>query len=249
MANPNQSPIPVYLSEAIPSTNPGIPIYADYQSSSTSVSGTNVYTDVQESTFYSTVRTQPIPPVVPTPPLPQPTSYPVLQNVAASATYSIFPMMEQPFGPIISVYVEDNSHHQKRNRRLVGAGVAAAACAATGGLIVIPALAGFALNKVVKSNREKCVYAYANTFIYELRAALANGLGVPPELLQIKRKGVYFDDCARLSTYLEYPGKQRIHVAIHVKDRPVVGSVCQYEGQYAYPPVQYVDCSSYQFVV
>lgn len=164
-------------------------------------------------------------------------------------TLSIFPMMEQPFGPIISVYVEDNSHHQKRNRRLVGAGVAAAACAATGGLIVIPALAGFALNKVVKSNKEKCVYAYANTFIYELRAALANGLGVPPELLQIKRKGVYFDDCARLSTYLEYPGKQRIHVAMHVKDHPVIGSVCQYEGQYSYPPVQFVDCSSYQFVV
>lgn len=127
--------------------------------------------------------------------------------------------------------------------------MAAAACAVTGGLIVLPALAGFAINKVVKKNREKCVYAYGNSYVFELRAALARGLGVPPELLQLKRKGVMLEDCSYLGTYLEYAGKQRIHIAMHVKDHPVAGSVCQFQGQYEYPPVQYIDCSSYQFVV
>ena len=72
---------------------------------------------------------------------------------------------------------------------------------------------------------------------------------MPPELLQLKRKGVMLDDCSYLGTYLEYAGKQRIHIAMHVKDHPVAGSVCQFQGQYEYPSVQYIDCSSYQFVV
>ena len=224
----SQNPIQVIIPEKSASTEATyntIPTYASYQPPVT-----NVYTDVQESTYISSPP-QPVP-MIPLPAVPL-----------------VFPLMEAPSGPMISVYVEDNSHHQKRNRRIVGVGVAAAACAATGGLVLIPALAGLAVNKVVKKKREKCVYAYGNTYIYELRAALARGLGVPPELLQLKRKGVFLDDLSRVCNYLEFAGKQRIHIAMHVKDRPVPGSVCQYEGQYEYPPVQFVDCSSYQFVL
>lgn len=161
---------------------------------------------------------------------------------------SVFPPLLTPQGSPISVFLEDNSHHQKRNRRLGGAGVTAVACAATGGLILLPVIAGVAVNKLVKKSKEKCVYAYANTYIYELRSALAHGLGVPPELLQLKRNGVMLDDCFQLSQYLQYPGKNRIHITMHIKDIPVVGSVCTYEGQYIYPDPLYVDCSNYQFV-
>ena len=173
----SQKPIQVIIPEKSASTEATyntIPTYASYQPPVT-----NVYTDVQESTYISSPP-QPVP-MIPLPAVPL-----------------VFPLMEAPSGPMISVYVEDNSHHQKRNRRIVGVGVAAAACAATGGLVLIPALAGLAVNKVVKKKREKCVYAYGNTYIYELRAALARGLGVPPELLQLKRKGVFLDDLSRV---------------------------------------------------
>ena len=232
MDNNQQTPIRIIVPEMYPSRESpyggmGGPMSYPQQTSTT-------YTDVQESTVYSTQLQ------------PQATAIPV---VPLLTTPSVFPAIQPPQGPLISVFIEDNSHHQKRNRRVVGVGVAAAACAVPGGLIVLPALAGFAINKVVKKNREKCVYAYGNSYVFELRAALARGLGVPPELLQLKRKGVMLEDCSYLGTYLEYAGKQRIHIAMHVKDHPVAGSVCQFQGQYEYPPVQYIDCSSYQFVV
>ena len=162
---------------------------------------------------------------------------------------TVFPPIESPMGPLISVYIEDNSHHQKRNRRIGGIGVTAAASVLTGGLIVLPVLAGVAVNKIAKSSSEKCIFAYRNTFIYELRAALARGFGVPPEYLQLKRKGVFLDDRMQLVHYLSFPGKQRIHLTTHIKDQPVVGSVCTYPRQYEYPPVQFVDCSSFKFVL
>ena len=162
--------------------------------------------------------------------------------------YSVFPPIEQPVGPLISVYVEDNSHHQKRNRQLGGVGVTAAAVALTGGLILIPVIAGVAVNQIVKKSKEKCIFAYGNTYIYEIRAALANGFNVPPELLQLKRKGVMLEDTVKLQQYIAFPGKNRIHLTMHVKDAPVVGSVCSYVGQYTYPAVVYVDSSSFQFI-
>lgn len=200
-----------------------------------------VYPPPYSSTYSSFQYSNSIPqPIYNQPVYPQ-CSYPIQSN-------SVFPMMELPQGPLISIYLEDNSHHQKRNRRLGGIGVTAAACAITGGLVLLPVLAGVGVNKVIKKSKEKCVYAYGNTFIYELRSALAHGLGIPPELLQLKRKGVMLDDCIHLSNYLAYPGKNRIHITMHIKDKPVIGSVCSYEGQYVYPEPRYVDCSSYQFI-
>ena len=176
-----------------------------------------------------------------------PVSIPQYQSVSLVAP-AVFPPIEQPIGPLISVFLEDNSHHQKRNRRLGGVGVTAVACAATGGLVLLPVLAGVAINKIVKKSKEKCIYAYGNTFIFEIRSALGRGLGIPPELLQLKRNGVMLEDCMQLARYLEYPGKNRIHLTMHIKNTPVVGSVCSYEGQYTYPDPVFVDCSSYQFI-
>lgn len=211
----------------------------------------DVVVEEQENTVYSNM----IPPSSEEPAIPgyQQVNYyqsvPIPQYQPVLVVPSVFPPMEQPHGPLVSVYLEDNSHHQKRNRRLGGAGVAAVACAATGGLVLLPVLAGVAVNKLVKKTKEKCIYAYHNTFIYELRSALGRGLGVPPELLQLKRKGVMLDDCTQLSRYMEYPGKNRIHITMHIKDSPVVGSVCSYDGQYPYPDPQFIDCSNYQFIL
>lgn len=198
----------------------------------------------------STVAAPPVylpPPSIAVPPIPVQQSVPI-PVAAITLPSSVFPPLLTPQGSPISVFLEDNSHHQKRNRRLGGAGVTAVACAATGGLILLPVIAGVAVNKLVKKSKEKCVYAYVNTYVYELRSALAHGLGVPPELLQLKRNGVMLDDCFQLSQYLQYPGKNRIHITMHIKDVPVVGSVCTYEGQYTYPDPLYVDCSNYKFV-
>ena len=125
--------------------------------------------------------------------------------------------------------------------------MAALSVVATGGLVILPLAAGLAVNKVVKYAKEKCIYAYANTYVYEIRSALARGLGVPPELLQLKRKGVMLEDCFHIAQYFAHPGKNRIHLTMHVKEHPVAGSVCTYPGQYVYPPPQFVDCSSYKF--
>ena len=196
------------------------------------------------------VMPPPIPVVLSPPqPMPPPRMLPPQKSTTTfTIVSSVFPPIEEPIGPLISVYVEDNSHHQKRNRQLGGVGVTAAGVVLTGGLVILPVLAGVAVNQIVKKTKEKCVYAYGNTYIYELRAALANGLGVPPELLQLKRKGVMMEDTVKLEHYLSYPGKARIHITMHVKDSPVVGSVCSIVGQYTYPTALYVDCSSYQFI-
>ena len=199
-------------------------------------------------------------PAIPVIPVHPPPTFPTIPNELATMNtsysadsqfiqqYSVFPPIEQPRGPLISVYVEDNSHHQKRNRQLGGAGVTAAAVALTGGLVLIPVIAGVAVNQIVKKSKEKCIFAYGNTYIYEIRAALANGFNVPPELLQLKRRGVMLEDTVKLSQYVAFPGKNRIHITMHVKDAPVVGSVCSYVGQYTYPAVVYVDSSSFQFI-
>lgn len=227
------APVPQQYSEE----KYAIPSYAYYQpAEETSDSYT---TKVQEESF---VTSQPIysipflpnpPPIVPTPPQCMP---------------SVFPPIEPPFGPIVTIFIEDNSRHQKRNRRIAGVGVAALSVVASGGLVILPLAAGLAVNKAVKYAKEKCIYAYANTYVYEIRSALARGLGVPPELLQLKRKGVILEDCFHIAQYFARPGKNRIHLAMHVKEHPVAGSVCVYPGQFPYPPPQYVDCSSYQFV-
>ena len=199
-------------------------------------------------------------PAIPVIPVHPPPTFPTIPNELTTMNtdysfdsqvipqYSVFPPIEQPRGPLISVYVEDNSHHQKRNRQLGGVGVTAAAVALTGGLVLIPVIAGVAVNQIVKKSKEKCIFAYGNTYIYEIRAALANGFNVPPELLQLKRKGVMLEDTVKLHQYIAFPGKNRIHITMHVKDAPVVGSVCSYVGQYTYPAVVYVDSSSFQFI-
>lgn len=199
-------------------------------------------------------------PAIPVIPVHPPPTFPTIPNELTTMNtdysfdsqvipqYSVFPPIEQPRGPLISVYVEDNSHHQKRNRQLGGVGVTAAAVALTGGLVLIPVIAGVAVNQIVKKSKEKCIFAYGNTYIYEIRAALANGFNVPPELLQLKRKGVMLEDTVKLHQYIAFPGKNRIHITMHVKDAPVIGSVCSYVGQYTYPAVVYVDSSSFQFI-
>lgn len=209
----------------------------------------DVVVEEQENTVYSnSIPPQPIPVQPSVSSYQQINYYPSVSIPQYQPVPIIFPPIEQPRGPLISVFLEDNSHHQKRNRRLGGAGVTAVACAATGGLVLLPVLAGVAINKIVKKTKEKCIYAYSNTFIYEIRSALGRGLGIPPELLQLKRNGVMLEDCMQLAQYLAYPGKNRIHLTMHIKNAPVVGSVCSFEGQYTYPNPVFVDCSNYQFI-
>ena len=225
--------------------NYAIPAYAYYNMPEES--SASYTTNVEEESYVSSQPIYPVPflPNPPAYPMPPPPPAPVLQLPPPP---SVFPPIEQPFGPMISIYLEDNSRHQKRNRRIAGVGVAALSVVATGGLVILPLAAGLAVNKAVKYAKEKCIYAYANTYVYEIRAALAQGLGVPPELLQLKRKGVMLEDVFHISQYFAHPGKNRIHLTMHVKEHPVAGSICTYPGQYIYPPPQYVDCSSYQFV-
>lgn len=219
-----------------------IPSYAYYQAPEEA--SESYTTNVQEESYITTQPIYPVPfmsnppPVAPPPP-------PML--LPPQPLPSIFPPVEPPFGPVVTIFLEDNSRHQKRNRRIAGAGVAALSVVATGGLVILPLAAGLAVNKVVKYAKEKCIYAYANTYVYEIRSALARGLGVLPELLQLKRKGVMLEDCFHIAQYFAHPGKNRIHLTMHVKEHPVAGSVCTYPGQYVYPPPQFVDCSSYKF--
>ena len=137
----------------------------------------------------------------------------------------------------MEVRVEVKDDKVKDRNTLIGVGVGAAAMLVTGGL-ALPIIAGTVMYNVLKKDGYAKYSAYKNTYVYELRAAIAKDLNVRPEFLLMSRKGVSFDDNEMLQRYMARPNRVTIQVA--VLNVPAVGSNYHLANGMPYPPVQSV---------
>lgn len=150
---------------------------------------------------------------------------------------SPFPLYQAPKGDPVEVRVEVKDDKVKDRNTLIGVGVGAAAMLVTGGL-ALPIIAGTVMYNVLKKDGYAKYSAYKNTYVYELRAAIAKDLNVRPEFLLMSRKGVSFDDNEMLQRYMARPNRVTIQVA--VLNVPAVGSNYHLANGMPYPPVQSV---------
>ena len=150
---------------------------------------------------------------------------------------SPFPLYQAPKGDPVEVRVEVKDDKVKDRNTLIGVGVGAAAMLVTGGL-ALPIIAGTVIYNVLKKDGYAKYSAYKNTYVYELRAAIAKDLNVRPEFLLMSRKGVSFDDNEMLQRYMARPNRVTIQVA--VLNVPAVGSNYHLANGMPYPPVQSV---------
>lgn len=134
---------------------------------------------------------------------------------------SPYPLPQQPKGDTLTVLVEYNKHENKEKSAMIGVGVGAAAMLFTGGL-ALPLIAGAITYNAIKDNNKARYAAYPNSYVYELRSAVAADLDVKPELVLLQRKGVIFDDNEQLQKYIK--NKKKFTVEISILETPVAGS-------------------------
>ena len=151
---------------------------------------------------------------------------------------SPFPLYQAPKGNPVEVRVEVKDEKVKDRNTLIGVGVGAAAMLVTGGL-ALPLIAGTVIYNVLKKEGYAKYSAYKNTYVYELRAAIAKDLNVRPEFLLLSRKGVSFDDNEMLQRYMAKPN--HITIQVTVLNVPAVGSNYHLANGIPYPPVQSVN--------
>ena len=140
---------------------------------------------------------------------------------AAPNVTSPYPLPQQPKGDPIKVLVEYNKQENKEKSALIGVGVGAAALLFTGGL-ALPIIAGAITYSAIKDNNKARYAAYLNSYVYELRSAIAADLEIKPELILLQRKGVIFDDNEQLQKYIK--NKKKFTVEVTISDTPVAGS-------------------------
>ena len=167
---------------------------------------------------------QPAPAVPPQSSADQILQSPDAQFFAPATTPNVnspYPLPQQPKGDTITVLVEYNKQENKEKSALIGVGVGAAALLFTGGL-ALPLIAGAITYNAIKDNNKARYAAYLNSYVYELRSAIAADLEVKPELILLQRKGVIFDDNEQLQKYIK--NKKKFTVEVTLSDTPVAGS-------------------------
>lgn len=140
-------------------------------------------------------------------------------NPAASSPY---PMAQQPKGKPIKVLVDYNQKENKQKSTLAGVGIGVAASIVTGGLL-LPVIAGAVAYNLIKDSSKKQFVAYPNSYVYELRAAIAADLNIKPELILLERKDMIMDDNEQLQKYIK-KDKDKASVNVSIQQTPVAGS-------------------------
>lgn len=151
---------------------------------------------------------------------------------------SAYPMIQQPKGNPIMINLDTNNDDVKTQNALLGVGIGAVAAIATGGLL-LPVLAGVVGYNLIKKERQSKLRAFPNTFVWELRSAIADMLKVNPELVLLRRKDMIMDDNEMLQKYVK-GGKSKATVKISLQNTPVAGSNYYSPNGAVYPKAQYV---------
>lgn len=150
---------------------------------------------------------------------------------------SPFPLYQAPKGNPVEVKVEVKNEATKQRNTMIGLGVGAGAMLLTGGL-ALPVVAGVVAYNLLKDDGCARYSAYKNTYVYELRAAIARDLNIRPEFILLMRKKVAMDDNEIVQKYMSKPDKMKITVSI--LNVPAVGSNYHLTNGGVYPPVQSV---------
>ena len=138
------------------------------------------------------------------------------------AVNSPYPMAQQPKGKPIKILVDYNKKQNKEKSTLAGVGIGIAASIVTGG-ILLPVVAGAVAYNLIKDSSKKPFIAYPNTYVYELRAAIAADLNIKPELVLLERKDMIMDDNEQLQKYIK-KDKEKATVNASIQQTPVAGS-------------------------
>lgn len=138
------------------------------------------------------------------------------------AVNSPYPMAQQPKGKPIKVLVDYNKKQNKEKSTLAGVGIGVAASIVTGGLL-LPVIAGAVAYNLIKDSSKKQFVAYPNSYVYELRAAIAADLNIKPELILLERKDMIMDDNEQLQKYIK-KDKEKATVNVSIHQIPVAGS-------------------------
>ena len=138
------------------------------------------------------------------------------------AVNSPYPMAQQPKGKPIKILVDYNQKKNKEKSALAGVGIGVAASIVTGGLL-LPVIAGAVAYNLIKDSSKKHFMAYPNSYVYELRAAIAADLNIKPELILLERKDMIMDDNEQLQKYIK-KDKEKATVNVSVQQTPVAGS-------------------------
>ena len=150
---------------------------------------------------------------------------------------SPFPLYQAPKGNPVEVKVEMKKEDVKQRNTAIGLGVGAGAMVLTGGL-ALPVVAGVVAYNLLKNDSCAKYRAYLNTYVYELRAAIARDLNVRPEFVLLNRNNVSLDDNEMIQKYMS--ALDGVKFTASILNVPVVGSNYHLANGGMYPPVQSV---------
>ena len=151
---------------------------------------------------------------------------------------SAYPTIQQPKGSPIIINLDTNNEDVKTQNALLGVGIGAVAAIASGGLL-LPVIAGVVGYNLIKKERQSKFSVYPNTYVWELRSAIAELLKVNPELVLMKRKDMIMDDNEMIKKYVK-GSKSKATVKISIQNTPVAGSNYYSPNGAVYPRAQCV---------
>ena len=151
---------------------------------------------------------------------------------------SAYPTIQQPKGSPIIINLDTNNEDVETQNALLGIGIGTVAAIASGGLL-LPVIAGVVGYNLIKKERQSKFSVYPNTYVWELRSAIAELLKVNPELVLMKRKDMIMDDNEMIKKYVK-GSKSKATVKISIQNTPVAGSNYYSPNGAVYPRAQCV---------
>ena len=158
-------------------------------------------------------------------------------QAAPQEVVSPYPNAQKPKGESIRLFIDTDEQATKQKNALAGVGVGVAASILTGGL-AIPLIAGVAVYNMLKQDSQSVYMSYSNSFVWELRSAMAEEYDIKPELILLKRKDVIMDDNEQLKKYVK--NKHKVTIDMRVSQVPVAGSNYYFPNGSVYPKSQTV---------